>query len=202
MNREAREGWLSACFSLPQCLLPQLSTHSRVSAGMCSLSLRDFMLRPGPRVCGRVPTLPSWLPGPLFCSIRPTDRRRHGDSKLGGSSGRAAWGLGRRGGGLFPPRGGARSPAPVRRPSVAGAVRVQEAGAAGATPSQRGTPGLPGPRPMDCAVGKIGQSQFLRPASLHHRLAPPLPCLGPRPPQGSPGPGSEHAPAPVSQLQH
>lgn len=98
LNREAREGWLSACFSLPQCLLPQLSTHSRVSAGMCSLSLRDFMLRPGPRVCGRVPTLPSWLPGPVFCSIRPTDRRRHGDSKLGGSSGRAAWGLGRRGG--------------------------------------------------------------------------------------------------------
>lgn len=98
LNREAREGWLSACFSLPQCLLPQLSTHSRVSAGMCSLSLRDFMLRPGSRVCGRVPTLPSWVPGPVFCSIRPTDRRRHGDSKLGGSSGRAAWGLGRRGG--------------------------------------------------------------------------------------------------------
>lgn len=28
LNREAREGWLSACFSLPQCLLPQLSKHS------------------------------------------------------------------------------------------------------------------------------------------------------------------------------
>lgn len=41
---------------------------------------------------------PFVAPRPCFLLIRPTDRRRHGDSKLGGSSGRAAWGLGRRGG--------------------------------------------------------------------------------------------------------
>lgn len=134
------------------------------------------MLRPRPRVCGWVPTLPSWPPGPAFCSVRPTDRRGHGDSKLGGSSGRAAPGLGHRGGsGLSPPRGGARSPAPVRRPSLAGAVRVQETGAAGATPSQGGTPGLPGlpgPRPMDCAVGKDSRSFF---GPRHYTIAWLLP---------------------------
>lgn len=35
-----------------------LGDRSRVSAGMCSLSLRDFMPRPGPCLYCRVPTPP------------------------------------------------------------------------------------------------------------------------------------------------
>lgn len=46
LNRDAGEGWWSAYTPLRP-LLPSPATHSRVSAGMCSLSLRDFMARPG-----------------------------------------------------------------------------------------------------------------------------------------------------------
>lgn len=52
----------------------------------------------------------------------------------------AEWGLGcgGRGGGLSPPRGGAPSPAPTRRPSLAGKIGLREAGGIGATFSQEG----------------------------------------------------------------
>lgn len=48
---------------------------------------------------------------------------------------------GGRGGGISSLRGGARSPAPVRRPSPVGAVGMREAGSAGANLSWEGRRG-------------------------------------------------------------
>lgn len=80
-------------FLLPT-IPPSPATHSRVSAGMCSLSLRDFMARPGPRVHGQVPMPPLCPPSPARGVIRqgPTDAdvgTAHRED--------AARGLGRRG---------------------------------------------------------------------------------------------------------
>lgn len=156
------------------------STHSRVSAGMCSLSLRDFMPRPGLRLRGRVPKPPLWPPEPRSPCDRTDPQTRtwgqHAWPAL--PTRRGGWAAGGAGGGLSPPRGGARSPAPARRPSPAGKVGLQEAGVAGATPSRRSMPRLPGLEPPGCATGKEGRSLSSRLAILLHRLAPPLPGYG------------------------
>ena len=60
------------------------------------------------------------------------------------------------GGGLSPPRGGAPSPAPTRRPSLAGKIGLREAGGTGATFSQEGPARVPGFESLSCTVGKKG----------------------------------------------
>lgn len=132
-------------------------THSRVSAGMCSLSLRDFMPRPRSRLCGRVSTPPWWPPEALIVarSDRRTDTRTQGQTP-GGCGGLDA-GAGPLGAGLAPPRGGARSSAPARRPGPAARVAQPDGGAAGAAPSAAGTPRPPGREPPSCVPeGKGG----------------------------------------------
>lgn len=90
---------------------------------MCSLSLRDFMVRPGTRLYGWISTLSLWTPNPACSSIRqgPTDTDVGTAHQADAARG---WASGGPGDGLSPPRGGARSPAPARRPSkAAGALK-------------------------------------------------------------------------------
>lgn len=143
------------------------------------------MLRPGLRLRGWVPKPSPWLPSPDGGAIGQTRGRGRGDGR-----GAGGWAAGGAGGGLSPPQGGARGPAPARRPSPAGKVGLQEAGVAGATRSWRRTsPGLRGLEPPGCAAGKEGRSLPPRLVLLLHRLAPPLPGCGrslpsPRPRRG------------------
>lgn len=179
--------------------LPQPSTHSRVSAGMCSLSRRDFIPRPGPRLRGQVQTPPSWPQSPDRGAIRQTRTwgqhvrlaRRERRTRCGG------WAAGGRGAGSL--RLGAGLGAlhlRAGRPGPAGEVELREAAAAGATLCPAGTPRLPGPfGHPGCVARKEGRSLSPRPELLLHRLAAsrlasswPLPSACPG---GLPDPGSE-----------
>lgn len=131
---------------------------------MCSLSLRDFMARSGRAyaVGYRRP-----LRGPTGA-----DRCGRGDSSPGGRGARA--GPRGAGGGLSPPRGGTRGPAPARRPCPAAAAIGVRAGVAGVVPSWEGAPGCDvlGPR---TARGE-GRAVAAPPAgSTAPPAGPPLP---------------------------
>lgn len=100
---------------------------------------------------------------------------------------RGGWAAGGAGGGLSPPRGGAQSPAPARRPSPAGKVGLREAGVAGATPSRRATPRLPGSRApgLRCRKGRAVTVSWIgniapSPGPAPSRLRPGL-CPRPAP---------------------
>lgn len=169
--------------SSPVPLPSRRGTHSRVSAGMCSLSLRDFMPRLGPRLRGRV-TTSSWRPpSPDRGAIGRTDRHGPRGGAPGGCGGPARR-LGRRGrGGRFsPPRGGARSAAPARKPGGQEGSRGREKAAVGAAPFSGGLRGREVP---SCVAPKEGRS--LPPGRRDCLIARPRPSSRSAPP--SPGPG-------------
>lgn len=169
-------------FPLPNSPLPGPSTHSRVSAGMCSLSLRDFMPRPGPRLSNQVPMPPSWPPNPDCGASRRTDRRGRQDR----TPGRRGW----RGEGAGPPRArGADSPrleAGLGVPHLrASPARQERSGYPGRrswvlTPPGEGRPVCRVSSPR--AFREEGRSLPSMPALLLHRRAPPPPGLAGPPP--------------------
>lgn len=158
---------MSVCPSSPKSPLPGPSTHSRVSAGMCSLSLRDFMPRPGPRLRDRVLTPPSWPPSPDCVTIGQTDRRGVGPGPPGGGGGAGSL---RPGAGLGAPHLRAGTDPQQRSDCARREPRCH--------PSRAGTPRVPGIEPPSCTAGKEGQSLPSLPDFLLHQLAPPLPCRG------------------------
>ena len=173
---------MSACSCSPKSPLPGPSTHSRVSAGMCSLSLRDFMPRPGPRLRDRVLTPPSWPPSPDCVAIGQTDRRGRRDSTPGRRDRRGV-GPGQPGGGVGGGAGSLRPGAGLGAPHLrAGTAPQQRSDCARREPwchpSRAGTPRGPGIEAPSCTAGKEGQSLPSLPDLLLHQLAPPLPGRG------------------------
>lgn len=164
---------MSVCPSSPKSPLPGPSTHSRVSAGMCSLSLRDFMPRPGPRLRDRVLTPPSWPPSPDCVTIGQTDRRGVGPGPPGGGGGAGSL---RPGAGLGAPHLRAGTDPQQRSDCARREPRCH--------PSRAGTPRVPGIEPPSCTAGKEGQSLPSLPDFLLHNWPRPFPveALPPRSP--------------------
>lgn len=164
---------------------------------MCSLSLRDFMPRPGLRLRGRVPKPPWWPPSHDRGAIGQTHRRGRGDSTPGGRDRRGAepGPLGARGAGSLRP-GAGLEPRTCAQAQPSRKSRVAGGWSRGCHPLPEDDAEAAGSRALWCAAGKEGRSRPPRWAVLLHRLAPPLPGCGPvsalAPPPGGPShPGSE-----------
>lgn len=196
LHRDAGEGWWSACPS-PGFPLPQPLT--RGSAPGCADCPFGTSWR-GRAASTRSGTdAPFVVPKPAGGGIPqgPTDADVGTAPQADAARGWAAGGVG---GGLSPPRGGTRSPAPARRPCPAAEAIGVRAGVAGVTPSWEGTPGLPCPR----LHGGAGRAVTASPASI---AAPPpgaAPSRPGAPPAlgGSSGPTVRAGPAPVLQPRH
>lgn len=115
---------------------------------------------------------------------------------------REGWAAGGVGGGLSPPQGGTRSPAPARRPCPAAVAIGVRARAAGVIPSWDGTSGLPFLGPRTTRRDRKGCHRIPRP----HLPPPPGPAPS-RPrrfpsSRGSSGPTIRAGPAPILQPRH